>query len=68
MTEHVYEKVEVVGSSTKSIEDAVQNAVTKVAESEGKVRWVEVLETRCHVEDNTIAHWQVTVKVGCRME
>jgi flavin-binding protein dodecin len=68
MTEHIYEKVEVVGSSTKSIEDAVQNAVTKVAENEGTVRWVEVVETRCHVEDNVIAHWQVTVKVGCRME
>ena len=68
MPDNVYEKVEVVGSSSKSIEDAVQNAVTKVAETEGKVRWVEVVETRCHVEDNLIAHWQVTVKVGCRME
>ena len=68
MSDHVYEKVEVVGSSTTSIEDAVSNAIAKVAETESNLRWAEVIETRCHLEDNKVAHWQVTVKVGCTME
>lgn len=68
MADRTYEKVEVVGSSTKSIEDAVQNAVSKVSETEDNLRWAEIIETRCHLEDNAIAHWQVTVKIGRRME
>lgn len=68
MSEHVYEKVEVVGSSQTSIEDAVKNAVSKLAETRKNLRWLEVLETRCHIEDNQVAHWQVTVRIGVRME
>ncbi len=68
MSDHVYKKVEVVGSSTTSIEDAVNNAVAQVASTESALRWAEVIETRCHLEDNKVAHWQVTVKVGCRAE
>ena len=66
MSEHTYKKVEVVGSSTTTIEDAVHSAVAKVAETETDLRWAEVVETRCHLQDNKVAHWQVTVKVGCR--
>ena len=68
MSDHVYEKVEVVGSSTESIEAAVKNAVAKVAEKRTNLRWLEVVETRCHLENNAVAHWQVTVRIGVRAE
>jgi flavin-binding protein dodecin len=68
MSDHVYEKIEVVGSSTESIEQAVKNAVAKVAERNQNLRWLEVVETRCHLENNAVAHWQVTVRIGARAE
>ncbi len=67
-TPHVYKKIELVGSSTTSIEDAVNNAVARAAETIRNIRWVEVVETRCHVEENRIAYWQVTVRVGFTLE
>ncbi len=68
MSNHTYKKIELVGSSTKSIEDAVQNAVAKAASTEKNLRWLEVVETRAHLEDGKVAHWQVTVKIGSTME
>lgn len=68
MSAHVYKKIEVVGSSPASIEEAVNNAVSKAAESVRNIRWVEVVETRCHVENQKIAYWQVTVKIGFTLE
>jgi hypothetical protein len=68
MSAHTYKKIELVGSSTKSIEDAVQNAVAKAASTEKNLRWLEVVETRAHLEDGKVAHWQVTVKIGSTME
>ena len=65
MSNHVYRKIEVTGSSSSGIEDAVQNALTKIAESEGAMRWFEVVETRGHIDGGKVAHWQVTIKVGC---
>ncbi len=67
-TSHVYKKIELVGSSTTSIEDAVNNAVERAAETIRHIRWVEVVETRCHVEENRIAYWQVTVRIGFTLE
>ncbi|WP_294344320.1 dodecin [Prosthecochloris sp.] len=67
-TPHVYKKIELVGSSQKSIEDAVNNAVERAAETIRHIRWVEVVETRCHVEENRIAYWQVTVRLGFTLE
>jgi flavin-binding protein dodecin len=67
-TPHVYKKIELVGSSQKSIEDAVNNAVERAAETIRNIRWVEVVETRCHVEENRIAYWQVTVRLGFTLE
>lgn len=64
MSEHVYRLVEVIGSSKTGIEDAVSNAISKVAESEKNVRWFQVVETRGQVEHGKVAYWQVTVKVG----
>ncbi len=68
MSAHIYKKIEIVGSSPTSIEDAVNNAVAKAAESIRNIRWVEVVETRCHVENQKIAYWQVTVKIGFNLE
>ena len=68
MSDHIYKKIEIVGSSQTSIEDAVNNAVTKAAESVRNIRWVEVVETRGHVENQKITHWQVAVKIGFTLE
>ena len=64
MNDHIYKKIELVGSSTKSIEDAVKNAVAQASKEHTHLRWLEVIETRAHLENGTIAHWQVTVKIG----
>jgi len=68
MSAHTYQKIELVGSSTIGIEDAVQNAVSKAALTEKNLRWLEVVETRAHLENGRIAHWQVTVKIGATLE
>ena len=68
MSDHVYKKLELVGSSTTSIEDAVQNALSLAAKTIRNMRWFEVIETRGHIEENKIHHWQVTVKVGFTLE
>jgi flavin-binding protein dodecin len=64
MPEHVYELIEVVGSSKTNIEDAVQNALTKAARSLDMIRWFQVVETRGYVEGGKVAYWQVTLKIG----
>ena len=68
MSEHVYKKIELVGSSPKSIEDAIRNAIETAGETVRNLRWFEVVETRGHIEDGKIAHYQVTVKVGFTIE
>ena len=64
MSEHTYKMIELVGSSHVGIEEAVKNAVAKAAIDEKNLRGLEVLETRGHIEDGKVAHWQVTVKIG----
>ena len=64
MNDHIYKKIEFIGSSTKSIEDAVENAVAKASQEYTNLRWLEVVETRAHLEKAKITHWQVTVKIG----
>jgi flavin-binding protein dodecin len=68
MSEHVYKLVELVGSSSSSIEDAVQNAITRAADSIRNMRWFQVVETRGYLEDGKVAYWQVTIKVGFTVE
>ena len=68
MSNHVYKTTELVGSSTSGIEDAIQTAITKASATLRNLRWFEVLETRGHIEDGRIAHWQVTIKVGFTLE
>lgn len=64
MSDHVYKKVELTGSSTKSVEDAIENAIAKASETMRNLRWFEVGETRGHIENGAISHYQVTIKVG----
>lgn len=68
MSEHTYKMIELVGSSRSSIEAAVQNAIAKAAHDEKHLRWLEVLETRGHIEDGKLAHWQVRVKLGATQD
>ncbi len=68
MSEHIYKKIELVGSSPESIEQAVSNAVAKAGKTVHNMRWLEVVETRGHIEDGKVAHWQVTVKIGFTLD
>jgi flavin-binding protein dodecin len=68
MSDHIYKKIELVGSSTKGIEDAVNNAVNKAAKTVRNMRWFEVGEVRGHIEDNKVQHWQVSVKIGFTLD
>ncbi len=68
MSDHVYKKIELVGASATSIEDAVVNALARAQKSIRNMRWFEVGETRGHIEDGKIKEWQVTVKVGFTLD
>lgn len=68
MSDHIYKTIELVGSSSQGVEDAVQKAVAKAAESLRNLRWFEVLETRGHIEGGRVVHWQVTLKIGFTLE
>ena len=68
MSDHIYKKIELVGSSPTSIEDAVNNAVNRAARTMRHMRWFEVAEVRGQIEDNKVAHWQVTVKIGFTLD
>lgn len=65
---HTYKTIELVGSSTTGTDDAIRSAIAKAGESLRNLRWFEVVETRGHIEDNKIAHWQVTIKVAFTLE
>lgn len=68
MSDHVYKKIEIVGSSTASMEDAVTNAVERAGKTIHNMRWFEVTETRGHIENGKVAHWQVTLKIGFTLD
>lgn len=68
MSDHIYKKIELVGSSPIGIEQAVENAVARAAKTIRNMRWVEVIETRAHLAEGKIDHWQVTVKVGFTLD
>jgi flavin-binding protein dodecin len=68
MSEHVYKKLELTGSSTIGIEDAVATALAKAAKTVRNMHWFEVVETRGHIDGGKIAHWQVSIKVGFTLE
>ncbi len=68
MSEHVYKMLELVGSSKQSSDDAVRNAIAKAAKTVKHMDWFEVVEMRGHLNNDAIAHWQVTIKVGFRVD
>ena len=67
MSQHVYKMLELVGSSTVNSDEAIRNAIAKAAESVRNMDWFDVTQTRGHIVDGKIAHWQVTLKVGFRI-
>jgi hypothetical protein len=68
MSDHVYKHIELTGSSKTSIEDAVQTAIAKAALTLHRLQWFQVMETRGHITDGKVAHWQVTIKVGFTLD
>ncbi|HIG64274.1 MAG TPA: dodecin domain-containing protein [Methyloprofundus sp.] len=64
MTDHTYKKIELTGSSNVGMQEAIESAVTKASETIQNMRWFEVVETRGHIDNGKVAHWQVTIKVG----
>ncbi len=68
MSDHVYKHIEVTGSSKTSSDDAIRRAIEKASESVRKMNWFEVTDTRGHIVDGKVAHWQVTVKIGFTLE
>ena len=65
---NIYKIVELVGSSPKSIEEAIDNAIAKADQSLRNLRWFKVVETRGHVEGGKVAHYQVVLKVGFSLD
>lgn len=68
MSEHVYKHIELTGSSATSIQHAIENAIERASASLRGMHWFEVIDTRGHVENGKVAHWQVTIKVGFTLE
>jgi flavin-binding protein dodecin len=68
MSNHVYKLLELTGSSTTTIEDAVGNAIAKAAKTIRNMHWFQVLETRGQIVDGKVAYWQVTLKVGFTLD
>ena len=68
MSDHVYKKIELVGSSPKSIEEAVTNALARAGKTIRNMRWFEVTETRGYIENGKVDHWQVTVNIGFTLD
>lgn len=68
MSAHTYKIIELVGSSTVGTDDAIRNAIAKAAKTVKHMDWFEVVETRGHLVDGQIAHFQVAIKIGFRIE
>jgi flavin-binding protein dodecin len=68
MSDHIYKKIELTGSSTKGIQDAIEGAIAKASKTVENMRWFEVVETRGTIDDDgKVEQWQVTLKVGFRL-
>lgn len=68
MSEHIYKVIELVGSSTTSSDEAIRNAIARASKTLKNLDWFQLVETRGHLVDGQIAHFQVTLKVGFRLE
>jgi dodecin len=67
MSEHVYKKIEITGTSEKSSDDAIRTAIDKASKSIRNIRWFEVTENRGSISEGRVERWQVTIKVGFTM-
>ncbi len=67
MSNHVYKKIEIVGSSPTSIEDAIQTAIARASQTLANLDWFEVVETRGFIENGKVAYYQVGLKIGFRL-
>jgi flavin-binding protein dodecin len=68
MVEHIYKSIELTGSSAVGVEDAVNNALARAAKTIHNLKWFEVINVRGDIEKNSVAHWQVTLKAGFRLD
>ena len=68
MHDHVYKLVEITGSSTESIDDAIRTAVARAGATIRHLEWFQVVETRGHIANGAVAHFQVTLKIGFRID
>ena len=68
MPDHVYKSIEITGSSTTDVTDAIRKAVAKASETVRNIDWVEVVSIRGHVEEGSLEYLQVTTKIGFRIE
>lgn len=66
--EHTYKHIELTGSSAESSDQAIQNAIAKASESVKHLHWFQITDTRGYIEDGGVKYWQVTIKVGFRIE
>ncbi len=68
MSDHVYKKIELTGSSKTGVEDAINRAIGKAGQTVRNMRWFEVTDIRGMIDNNAVGYWQVTVKIGFTME
>lgn len=68
MSNHVYKSVELTGSSPDGTDQAVRNAIERASKTVRNIKWFEVIDTRGHVENGRVAHWQVTIKAGFTLD
>ncbi len=68
MSDHTYKMIEIVGSSTISFDEAVKNAISHASKTIRNMRWFQIAETRGHIENGAVAHWQVTLKIGFTLD
>ena len=68
MADHVYKHIELTGTSAVSSDDAIRAAIGKAAKTVRDMRWFEVMETRGHIEEGAVKHWQVSIRVGFTLE
>ena len=68
MSDHTYKIMDLVGTSPNSIEEAVKNAIEKASKTVRNMRWLQVVETRGHIDNQKVSHWQIRIKVGFTLE
>jgi len=68
MSDHTYKIMDLVGTSPNSIEEAVKNAIEKAARSVRNMRWLQIMETRGHIDNQKVSHWQVVIKISFTLE